>query len=162
MQAFVHLIHPLAVATFAVLLFAAAVHDGIHFTIPNRLSLAVALLYPVHLLTSPAPVDWAGALIAAGATFAVCAILFARGMIGGGDAKLASATMLWAGPPLAFLFLVATALAGGVLSLVVLVRNRLAPRPHPAACSVAGTRIPYGVAIAAGGVIVAGRLLATG
>ena len=81
--------------------------------------------------------------IAAG-VFAVFAIAFRIGAMGGGDVKMVAALALWL-PPLAVLkLLVIMSLAGGVLTVAMLIRHRLAK---------AGGRleIPYGVAIAFGG-----------
>ena len=81
--------------------------------------------------------------LAAG-VFAVFAIAFRIGAMGGGDVKMVAALALWL-PPLAVLkLLVIMSLAGGVLTVAMLIRHRLAK---------AGGRleIPYGVAIAFGG-----------
>ena len=81
--------------------------------------------------------------IAAG-VFAVFAIAFRIGAMGGGDVKMVAALALWL-PPLAVLkLLVIMSLAGGVLTLAMLVRHRLAKAGGQ-------LEIPYGVAIAFGG-----------
>ena len=62
------LLADLAVLCFAGLVFSAAVSDILTLTIPNRLCVAVGLLYPSYVLAAPVPVDWIGALaVAAGA-----------------------------------------------------------------------------------------------
>ncbi len=67
------------------------------------------------------------------ATFAALAFLCAIGRLGGGDAKLISATVLLVGAAHALDFFLLTALAGGVLSLVYVLAGfafrRMAPRP---------------------------------
>jgi prepilin peptidase CpaA len=68
-------------------------------------------------------------------------------MMGGGDVKLAAALALWF-PPLATVkFLVFTSLAGGVLTLLLVALHHARKR---------GGRpeIPYGVAIAFGGLAI--------
>lgn len=90
------------------------------------------------------------------ASFLVGALLFTRGGLGGGDVKLLSVVGMWAGPKLWFPFILMTALAGGILGLVVLAR----------AVCINGIKrrvwreltLPYGVAIACGGLYVAASL----
>jgi prepilin peptidase CpaA len=78
--------------------------------------------------------------------------LFSAGAFGGGDVKLLAVTTLWAGPTMVLPFLIVTALAGGLLSLTVLMRAQLAGRSLHVA---AKPNVPYGVAIAIGGIYVA-------
>jgi prepilin peptidase CpaA len=101
--------------------------------------------------------------------FAFGAFLFARRMIGGGDVKLLAAVALWAGRDLVFDYLFITTLAGGVLAVAMIAPARLAAlfpgmlRFVPAG-SGGGSgaprgstqpSLPYGIAIAAGGIYVA-------
>lgn len=68
--------------------------------------------------------------------------LMLRNQMGGGDIKLLAALALWM-RPVWFLHLITyTALAGGVLTLGFLIWKRIRGRP---------VKVPYGVAIAAGG-----------
>ena len=142
-------------ALLAVLLVTAAVIDVRTFTISNRLNLAVAalgILYWFAVGLTPWP-DMAIRLAVAAAVFGALAMAFAIGMMGGGDVKLAAALALWFPPATTLKFLVFMSIAGGVLTLVLLVAHRLrkaSGRP----------KIPYGVAIAAGGLaILAQRFL---
>lgn len=145
-----------ALMAFPVLMIAAALWDVATMTIPNRISL---LLVPAFFMAalmarlSPEAIAWhAGVGVAALVLMIGC---FALGWLGGGDAKLLAAASLWVGPSAAVPFVVATALAGGGLALVLLLargtpwlygwgpewmRRLLAPKGA----------IPYGVAIAAG------------
>ncbi|WP_254434856.1 prepilin peptidase [Magnetospirillum sp. UT-4] len=84
-------------------------------------------------------------LAAAAVVLAGGFVLFAKGLWGGGDAKLAAALGLFVGFAGMPRFLVVMALAGGILAVVVLVLRRL---PGGAARSA---ELPYGVAIAAAG-----------
>jgi prepilin peptidase CpaA len=68
-------------------------------------------------------------------------------MLGGGDVKLLAASALWTGSAALLPFLTATALAGGLLAAVFLVFARRGGRR---------VALPYGVAIAAGGLLVTG------
>jgi prepilin peptidase CpaA len=150
--------HRFAPWAFVGFLIGAAWSDVRTYEIPNRFSLLIALLYVAYALTGPAPTEIVGAIIVSAAVFAVAAGLFAIDLMGGGDVKLMAASALWAGPELAVPFVLATAMAGGVLALVVLARIRtttLAGR----AVAAQGRDLPYGVAIAAGGLFVAGHLI---
>ncbi|GAA4744718.1 prepilin peptidase [Sphingomonas daechungensis] len=142
-----------------VLLLAAAVEDAVRLRIANivvLLVLAGAVL--AAFLTGPQLSLWQN-----GAVFIVLLLLgtpmFAAGKLGGGDVKLLAALGLWFDLKGALWMMVAVALAGGVLALLVLAvrsfnwsddaRKRIILlRP--------GGGIPYGVAIAAGGLIAMG------
>lgn len=139
----------------AALLVVAAVIDMRTFTISNRLNLAVASLAPVYWL-SAALSPWPGIAIQLGAgaiVFAILAGAFYAGMMGGGDVKLAAALALWFPPGVTVKFLVLMSIGGGILTLGLLAWHRAkrrAGRPE----------IPYGVAIAFGGLaILAQRFL---
>src|SRR5713226_2015705 len=90
--------HIVAVLAFAALLLWAAGEDIHRLTIGNWVSLTMIGLYPIHVLTSPVPVNWPVAALIATATFAAGFVLFALKMVGGGDVKLLAATSLWANP----------------------------------------------------------------
>ena len=165
---------PASLSQFAVLLaFAAligwgAISDFSRFIIPNRVCLAIAALYPAHVLASGFAVDWQGAALLAAGTFAAGCLLFALRLAGGGDVKFLSAIMLWVGPALFWPFMIVTALAGGVLALAALFAHRawrtVAVRMIGMASGVGqqalpeALRLPYGIAIAAGGLFVAVHL----
>jgi len=138
----------LLVALAGLLVFAAAV-DVRTFTISNRLNLTVALLAPVYWLSVALPV-WPGfavQLTAAAIVFILLAGAFYAGMMGGGDVKLAAALALWFPPVGTIKFLVLMSLAGGVLTLGILGWHRLQKRDGR-------PEIPYGVAIAFGGLAI--------
>lgn len=138
----------LLVATLAALLVIAAVIDWRTFIISNRLNLAVAALaVPYWLAGSLDPWAVAIQLALAAAVFVLFALLFQLGMMGGGDVKLAAALALWF-PPAAYLkFLVLMSLAGGLLTAALLLAHRARARSGR-------PKIPYGVAIAAGGLVI--------
>ena len=168
------LINELTVLAFAALLLVAAVEDVRRLTIPNRIPLAIIMLYPAYVLSAPVPVDWAGAAVLAGSSLSVGLILFAYRFTGGGDVKLFVAACLWAGPALFPNFLLITVLVGAAVGIGMMLHRRfvatpatLAPgapaSPGAADPSAAPRRrqleLPYGTAIAAGGVNVATTLL---
>jgi len=138
----------LLIGLAAILIVAAAI-DVRTFTISNRLNLTVAMLAPAYWLSIALPI-WPGVGIqlAAGAgVFVLLACAFYAGMMGGGDVKLAAALALWFSPSSTLKFLVLMSLAGGVLTLVVMMLHRLKRREGR-------PEIPYGVAIAFGGLFI--------
>jgi prepilin peptidase CpaA len=139
----------LLLIALAALLVVAAVIDVRTFTISNRLNLIVALLAPLYWL-SVALSPWPGVAIqlaAATTVFVILAGAFYAGMMGGGDVKLAAALALWFPPAATLKFLVLMSVAGGVLTLVLLVWHRAKRREGR-------PEIPYGVAIAFGALAV--------
>lgn len=139
----------------------ASLHDIAARTIPNALSLAIAVLgLGAHLLAGDAP----PALLAALGVFLLGILAWRCGVMGGGDVKLLAACTLLARPATAPDLLLAVALAGGVLALVYLgLRPLLAPpaarRPASLLARVLraeawrirrGGPLPYAVAIGLG------------
>ena len=145
----------LLLGSLALLLVVAAVIDMRTFTISNRLNITVALLAPVYWWSIGLPL-WPAAAIQVGVAVGVFILLagaFYAGMMGGGDVKLAAALVLWFSPSSTLKFLVLMSIAGGVLTLIVLGVHRLRKKPGR-------PEIPYGVAIAFGGLcILAQRFL---
>lgn len=149
-------LHKLILGLAGFILLLAAASDAARFRIPNLASLALTLLFPAFVLTAPTPLPWiehiaVGLIVLAGGFY-----LYARKWAGAGDVKLLAVATLWAGPLYWGLLLFMTAIAGGVLSLGIgawtLVRHRLAKTGEPLV--LAKTPIPYGVAIAMGGLCV--------
>jgi prepilin peptidase CpaA len=182
------LIHTISILAFGALLVAAAIEDVRGLTIPNRIPLGIIILYPAYVLSAGAPVDWTGAAVLAAIALVIGFVIFARGYAGGGDAKLFVAASLWAGPTLFPTFLVVTAIVGGAIAIGMIAHRRFAramqaradqsaagtapegadgwlsvnpvTRIYAALASVGARRdLPYGVAIAAGGIQVVVHLL---
>ena len=133
----------------AILLIYAAIVDVRTFTISNRLNLAIALLAPVSWLSAGMPL-WPDAAIivaVAAGVFALLAVAFYAGMMGGGDVKLAAALALWFSPVTTVQFLIWMSIGGGVLTAVVLALHRMKKKPGK-------PEVPYGVAIAFGGLVI--------
>ena len=129
----------------AAMLVAASIEDLRSRTISDHLNIAIALLaIPFWWATGVAL--WPGVALhiaIAAAVFGLFAIMFALGGMGGGDVKLVAAVALWL-PPLAVpALLVIMSLAGGALTLAMVIRQRLAR-------SETKLEIPYGVAISFG------------
>ena len=139
----------------------AAISDVLTMTIPNRLSLALVLVF--FLLAPVVGIgleDLARHVAAAAIVLAVCFALFAFGWFGGGDAKLAAAIALWLGLDHTLPFVMQTAIWGGLLTLALLafrqytlpvfaVGRQWIERLHDRKVGV-----PYGVALAAAAVAV--------
>ena len=150
---------------FAGLMAAAAIEDVRRLVVPNPLVIALCALWPLRFATAADPSLGAGleALACATAVFFAGAMLFARGLIGGGDVKLFSAAALWVGAGGLAPLLAVTGLLGGVLAVLCLTPlgarvgagRRCAPNPAAAVPGVgSGTPVPYGAAIAAAALIV--------
>jgi prepilin peptidase CpaA len=139
----------------ALILVVAAAIDIRTFTISNRLNLTVALLAIPYWFAAHVPL-WPGVAILVGiaiGVFFLLSLAFAAGMMGGGDVKLAGAMALWFTPDETMRFLVYMSIVGGVLTLGLMAYHKARKRPN-------WPEIPYGVAIAAGGLaILAQRFL---
>ena len=116
-------------SVLAIILVVAAVIDVRTFTISNRLNATVALLAPLYWWSEHLPLwpDIALQIGIAVAVFAVLAVTFYIGMMGGGDDKLAAALALWFSPASTLKFLVIMSLAGGLLTVIVLIAHRMKP-----------------------------------
>jgi prepilin peptidase CpaA len=148
-----------ALAAFAGLLLYAACSDVARLTIPNWVSVAMAALFVASALGAGAPLSEIGlhALFAL-TVLALGVFLFQANIIGGGDAKLLAAAALWTGFPAFAPFAFWTAIAGGLMALLLLAARKLIDQAetHPAFVKrllKRQGRIPYGVAIMAGGLM---------
>ena len=120
--------------------------DAHTFTISNRINLVVAGLALVHWWSIGLPVwpDGAIRIGVAAAVFALFAIAFYLGAMGGGDVKLAAALALWFTPMGTLKFIVIMSLAGGLLTIVIAALHKMRGKEGR-------PEVPYGIAIAAGG-----------
>lgn len=153
-------------ATILFLVFPAAMVlagclDIFTMTIPNRLTLAFALLFAPAAAYAGLPLAEIGLHLTAGvAMLAIAFGFFALGWIGGGDAKFFAATVLWLGWSDLLAYALYFSLIGGGLTLAILAARSM---PLPAVLGRAEwalrlhdakSGIPYGVALAAAGMIV--------
>jgi len=162
----VSLMQSLPLLAAALLLLAVALIDIRVFLIPNPISLAILLLWPAAWATGgPVP-----GLQSASAAFALVAVLagiqwhLGRTVkwlrFGGGDWKLLSVLAPWAGLEALPHMVLVTALAGGAECVALLVARRLVPADSPLRRSawagpvLGASGVPYGVAIAIGGIVV--------
>jgi prepilin peptidase CpaA len=141
----------LPVYIFASLVIVAATRDALSFRIPNTLTLLIAGLFFPAALSAGVPVADIGLHAAAGAAVLLAGLgLFALRLVGGGDVKLLAAAAIWLGFPALLPFLVWTAMAGGLLGLVM--GTRLLYIKHVRKLPIV-TDVPYGIALAAGAII---------
>jgi prepilin peptidase CpaA len=148
------------------LLLVAAWQDLRTLRIANELSLGIAALFGIWAvagwLTGELSPLFIGLSVACAAgLFCAGAVAFATGMIGGGDVKLLAAVGLFAGPAYAGDLLLVTALAGGVLGLALMAGAPIGPVTSRGDATLRNrlrSRVPYGPAIAVGGLWVATRL----
>jgi prepilin peptidase CpaA len=164
------------IAIFSALIIFAAIEDVRRLIIPNWIPASILVLFILSVFVGYISGSsifstsiWANLLTFTGA-LAFFTILFATGQMGGGDVKLIATVSLWAGPYLVLDFIIITALVGGIIAAVQLVRGgqiiqtdiveesvgdtsatqQLEPTTHKA--------VPYGLAIGFGGLYCAQQL----
>jgi len=133
----------------------AAASDLLTLTISNRISLALSAAFVVLALAcglGTQAILWhlAAGLLVLAAGF----VLYARGLAGGGDAKLAAAIALWFGFDRLVDYALLSALLGGALTIAIL-GFRLLPLPGwlarqtwVAQIHELDAGVPYGIALA--------------
>jgi prepilin peptidase CpaA len=147
----------LLLSVLPVLVITAGLTDLTTMTIPNWISLAlVAGFVPAAFAVGLGPGQIALHFGFGVAALFVGVALFALNLLGGGDAKLIAAASLWLGLDAGLVFLLATAVTGGLFSLsLILARGsagQLAGAGPPWLERLLEPKgdIPYGVAIATG------------
>lgn len=146
---------------FPALMAFAAASDLLTMTISNRLALAlVAGFFGLALVTGMSWPEIGMHVAAAAGVLVLGFICFARGWIGGGDAKLAAATVLWFGVDQLAPYLVWASLLGGVLT-VLIIKFRTWPLPAFLSQQAWAVRlhrmdagVPYGIALAAAALLI--------
>lgn len=136
----------------------AALIDIETMTIPNWLNGWLAFLFiPACIVAAPGWEVVGMHLLVGAIAFVVSVLLFTLRVYGGGDAKMIPAVMLWIGPAGSLDFLINTAFAGGVLTIIVLIGRVLVPAQASAGFGLAtlkeGRGVPYAVAISTGALI---------
>jgi prepilin peptidase CpaA len=149
---------------FPVLMAFAASSDLLTMRISNTLVLAVVVaFFIVAMIIGMSFEQVAGRFGVASVALAIGFAFFAFGWIGGGDAKLAAATVLWIELPQLLPYFIYAALLGGALTLAV-----IALRRWPLPAMLANVRwvdrlhdsksgVPYGIALAAAAILVYSR-----
>ena len=150
----------LILSIFPAAMTLAAVTDLFTLRVPNRIVIALALLF---FLAAPlAGLGLADIGLHAGLALVALALgfaLFSLDLVGGGDAKLFAASCLWLGPQAIVPYALYGALIGGALALLLLFWRA---QPLPATLASKGWLVrlhssdegmPYGIALAAAGLL---------
>jgi len=126
----------------ALLLVCAGIEDARRREIADWKNIAIALLAPLWWWTSGMALwpDVALQIGVAGIVFGVFCFVFARGWMGGGDVKMIGALALWFPLEALVWMLVVMSIAGGVLTILMLLDRSRDPAKQ--------IEVPYGVAIA--------------
>lgn len=150
------LIDILAFTFFPALMIFSAFSDMFTMTISNRISFALIAGFVVMALVKGMNLEAFMMHIACGITVLVVTfIFFARGWMGGGDAKLVSCIGLWFGFTQFFPYAIIASVFGGALTLALLsVRQLPLPafavsQPWIVKLHDEDTGVPYGIALAA-------------
>ncbi|MPZ11505.1 MAG: pilus assembly protein CpaA [Kiloniellaceae bacterium] len=154
--------------TYVALLVCAAVFDVCRFIIPNWISIGLVVLFTAAFFVHPVRVDVVSHLGAMGLVLVATLVMYRFKVIGGGDLKLFAAVGLWMGLDALPQFALWVAIIGGAFSLGLIVLRRLLTGVLVAQTVfgqvtlprllLPGERIPYGVAIAFGGIWLARQL----
>jgi prepilin peptidase CpaA len=134
-------------AILAGLLVWAAIVDLRTRTIPDWLNIVVAAMAPLFWWASGVPFypDAVERICGAYLMFVLLFGMFSLGGMGGGDVKLGTAIALWFAPLVTLFFFVVTSFVGGFVSVAAWIYH------HKIRRSEGKTEVPYGVAIAFGG-----------
>lgn len=142
----------------------AALNDLLSMTIPNRIPLLLLLSFALVAPFSGMDLQtYATSFLAGAVVLFACFVMFAANVMGGGDAKLLTATAVWYGFNISLIeFLLSVAFMGGILTLgILLLRSRsqeimTAGLPIPDSLLVA-KKIPYGIGIGVAGLLTYGE-----
>jgi len=157
----VMLIVAIKLTLFPAMMAFAALSDLFTMTIANRVSLILIGGFGLlALLTGTSAADLLSHAAAAAAVPAVVFVFCTRGWIGGGDAKLAAATVLWLGFAHLADYLLYASILGGALTLLI-IQFRAVPLPQVFVGRQWAERlhrsdsgVPYGIALAVAALIV--------
>ena len=110
----------------------AAVRDLAAWSLPNWLTICVALGFGAWAWASGATWTTVGWSLAAGILVLIAGyVLFSINLWGAGDGKMAAAVALWIGLDLElFRFFLVVSLAGGVLAVIALLIHRVTGQPQ--------------------------------
>lgn len=139
----------------------AGIGDVRTFLITNKLNMLIAGSFLVLALPMGLDLNELAAHIGIGlVTTLIGLAMFLVGVYGGGDAKLTGAAALWLGPAAMMPFILYTAIAGGVLVIVLMLGRQLAryfglpKNPRWARRLLRkSAAVPYGVALGIGAIL---------
>ena len=151
----------LVLTIFPMLVVLAGVSDFLTLKIPNWVNGLIAVAMLPFALFQQMPMEVFAWHMVAGIVMLIAGfILFAFGYIGGGDAKMLAACGLWVGWDQLVAFSLITALAGGALAIIMKfwqmfnIEHEVRDVSWLKNVFRAELQLPYGVAIAAGGMMV--------
>jgi prepilin peptidase CpaA len=155
------MIEAIRLTLFPAMMAFAASSDLFTMTIANRVSLIlVGGFFVLAVLTGMSGAALLSHAGVAAAVLVVAFVFFSRGWIGGGDAKLAAAAVLWLGLGHLADYLVYASLLGGALTLG-LIQFRAMPLPRllvgrdwAERLHASDGGVPYGIALAAAALLV--------
>ncbi len=146
---------------FPFLMIYACASDLFSMTISNKISVLLIVGFAVMALAIGMDYQtfiWHLAMFAIVLTIGFA--MFAFGWVGGGDTKLAAATVLWIGWDYTLHYFLYAALLGGALTMIVLL-VRMMPLPHSVTGIAwigrlyrAGEGVPYGIALGISAILV--------
>lgn len=148
------------ITIFPFLVIYGAASDLFSMTIPNQITLALMvgfMLVAYGMNMDWVTIGWHWVMFAI--VLAVTFTLFAMGVIGGGDAKLAAGIALWMGWEHSLLYFVVAAFFGGILTIMI-VKMRNVPMPdwvlrqEWANKIYTAERIPYGISMGAAALMI--------
>jgi prepilin peptidase CpaA len=155
------MIEAVALIVFPTLMVFAAFSDLFTMTIPNRVSLVLVVVYFALAAYLQLPWQSVAMHVACGlAMLGLTFVLFQFGWIGGGDAKLASATALWVGWENLLDYGVVASVAGGALTVIIIalrwhdLPEKLLSVGFIARLAEKTNGVPYGIALAIAGLII--------
>ena len=145
------------VALASGVLVAAAASDVISRRIPNSSVLALAALYAVWAFVGPHASLLNGllsSLEACAVVFAVSFAFYSLGFVGAGDSKLMTVVTLFVGWAHLVQFVLITSLVGGAIAIANILSRPMQALVRLQTRDFGAVRgVPYGAAIAAGGVL---------
>ena len=151
----------LALLFYPTLMIYAGIGDLRTMRVPNRLVLMLFAGYVAAIPLVPLfPPNVAWSVAAAAVVFALGLVGFSFGWMGGGDVKLMTVATLWLGAGNVAPFIFYTSIFGAILTIMILIFRSvslpvaLQKRDWISRLHHRDTGVPYGVAIAAAGVVV--------
>lgn len=155
------MIEAVAFIVFPTLMIFSALADVFTMTIPNRVSLILIVVYFALAAYLALPWQTVALHVSCGlAVLGITFVMFQFGWVGGGDAKLAASTALWIGWENLLEYGVLASIAGGVLTLVIILLRwndlpqRLLSYRFIARLAEKTEGVPYGVALAIAGLLI--------
>jgi prepilin peptidase CpaA len=150
----------LTIGILPVLMIVAAATDATSLRIPNWVcGLLVILFFPAAYANGMAANEFGWHLLTGVILFCAGYVLFSLGIFGGGDGKLMAAAGLWFGTASTLQFLFLTAMAGGLLVIIIAALALAQTHFEATGASFSASlkklapKVPYGVALAVGAIL---------